>query len=60
VEGSLRADGALVCAYRSGRTRAEAILDALRTAGIAIRDIATEEPRLEDVFVELTRRKPAA
>jgi ABC-2 type transport system ATP-binding protein len=60
VEGSLRADGALVCTYRSARTRAEAILDALRAAGIAIRDIATEEPRLEDVFVELTRRKPAA
>jgi len=32
------------------------VLDGLRQAGVAVRDIAIEEANLEDVFVELTRR----
>ena len=31
------------------------LLDALRGAGVPILDVATEQPDLEDVFVELTR-----
>jgi ABC-2 type transport system ATP-binding protein len=32
----------------------EALLSAVHCAGITIRDVATEEPDLEDVFLELT------
>jgi ABC-2 type transport system ATP-binding protein len=58
VEVALRPDGALAFTYRRSDTRAEAVLDIVRGAGIRIRDVATEEPDLEDVFVSLTR--PAA
>lgn len=54
VEAVRRPDGALVLNYRRSVTGAEALLDAVRTAGIRIRDVATEEPDLEDVFVSLT------
>lgn len=60
VEGTLRADGRLVFSYSRTRIPAGAILDAVRAAGISIRDVATEEPDLEDVFVELTSSRPAA
>ena len=60
VEAVLRADGRLAFGYHRSRTPADAILDAVRAAGISIRDVATEEPHLEDVFVELTRARPAA
>jgi ABC-2 type transport system ATP-binding protein len=36
-----------------------AVFDTLRSAGIAIEDVHTREPDLEDIFVELTHR-PAA
>ena len=54
-----RADGALAFGYRRGQTRAEAILDAVRAAGLSIADIRTEEPDLEDVFLALTSSTPA-
>jgi len=54
VEAVRRADGALVLNYRRSETRAEDLLDAVRAAGISIRDVATEEPDLQDVFVSLT------
>lgn len=54
VEAVRRSDGALVLNYRRSVTGAEALLDAVRAAGIRIRDVATEEPDLEDVFVSLT------
>lgn len=60
VEAALRPDGRLAFTYHRSRTPADLILDAVRGAGIAIRDVATEEPHLEDVFVELTRARPAA
>lgn len=61
VECSKRADGALVFSYRRSTVSADTILQAVRAAGITIRDVATEEPNLEDVFVELTSAKaPAA
>ncbi|MBC7157873.1 MAG: ABC transporter ATP-binding protein [Rhodobacteraceae bacterium] len=53
-EGHLRADGRLAVRYRRGRTPAGAILSALDAAGILIDDVASEDPRLEDVFVSLT------
>lgn len=50
-----RADGRLAISYPPSRIRADQLLDALRGAGISILDVATEQPDLEDVFVELTR-----
>jgi ABC-2 type transport system ATP-binding protein len=55
VEFSRRADGALAFSYRRSRTSPGDILDAVRQAGIRIRDVATEEGHLEDVFLDLTR-----
>ncbi|MGB5556453.1 MAG: ABC transporter ATP-binding protein [Paracoccaceae bacterium] len=55
VEVSRRADGALALAYRRGATSANEILEAVREAGIVIRDVRTEEPDLQDVFLDLTR-----
>ncbi len=49
-----RDDGAMAFAYRPSQIRADALLDYVRSAGIPIRDIATEEARLEDVFLQLT------
>jgi ABC-2 type transport system ATP-binding protein len=49
-----RRDGALAFTYHRNRTSANAVLDALRNAGITIRDVASEEADLEDVFLSLT------
>ncbi|MEE2861721.1 MAG: ABC transporter ATP-binding protein [Paracoccus sp. (in: a-proteobacteria)] len=55
VRQERRTDGRLAITYPPSRLRADQILDALRGAGIPILDVATEQPDLEDVFVELTR-----
>ncbi len=52
-----RADGALALSYQTRRTQAGAVLDAVRAAGISIRDVRSEEPDLEDVFLSLTRTR---
>ncbi|WP_294609478.1 ABC transporter ATP-binding protein [uncultured Roseovarius sp.] len=57
VDVSLRADGALVITYHSSATPAEAVLAAVRTAGISIRDVKTEQADLQDVFLDLTRSR---
>ncbi len=54
IEAVRRADGSIAVSYRRGQTRAEAVLDAVRAAGITIRDVRTEEPDLQDVFLSLT------
>lgn len=54
IEASLRDDGAVVLSYHSQQTSAEQALEAVRSAGIRIRDVKTEEPDLEDVFLALT------
>ncbi|MBU6408449.1 MAG: ABC transporter ATP-binding protein [Alphaproteobacteria bacterium] len=55
VEAVLRANGGLALTYRSGSVTVEEILDRVRAAGVAIKDLSIEEPNLEDVFVALTR-----
>lgn len=55
VEMETRADGALAFTYRRSQTSPDDILAALRDGGIRIRDVATEEADLEDVFLDLTR-----
>lgn len=53
-----RPDGALVFSYTRSQTKVEDILDALRNANVPIKDIASEEADLEDVFVALTTSAP--
>src|SRR6056297_2474922 len=57
LEVEERADGALVVSYHSARTPAEEVLEAVRGAGIRIRDVKTEQADLQDVFLELTRTR---
>ncbi|SIT81431.1 ABC transporter ATP-binding protein [Pontibaca methylaminivorans] len=61
IEAELRGDGAIVLSYRSRQTSAERVLEVVHGAGIRIRDVQTQEPDLEDVFLALTsRRQPGA
>ncbi|WP_374348576.1 ABC transporter ATP-binding protein [Phenylobacterium sp.] len=60
-ETKLRNGGAFQVTYRTGQSSVEQVLAALRGAGLHIKDIATEDPDLEDVFVSLTTQPaPAA
>lgn len=52
-----RPDGALAISYHLNETPAEAVLEAVRQAGIRIRDVRTVEADLEDVFLNLTRSR---
>ncbi len=49
-----RASGALAFSYSRSRVAPGAVLAALAAAGVGIRDLATEEPDLQDVFLALT------
>ncbi len=51
---TLRADGQIAITYSRREADPMALLEAARGAGIGIRDVATEEPDLEDVFLALT------
>ena len=53
-ETRLRPAGAFAVSYRTGQSSVEQVLAAVRAAGLHIKDIATEDPDLEDVFVSLT------
>jgi ABC-2 type transport system ATP-binding protein len=57
---TLRPDGALALDYSRRAADPMALLEAVRAAGIEIRDFATEEPDLEDVFLALTSGAQAA
>jgi len=54
IEVETRPDGSLALSYQSRETSAEAVLEAVRGAGIRIRDVKTEQADLQDVFLELT------
>ncbi len=54
VEMERRGDGAIALRYSRGKVPAERLLAAVHAAGVSIRDVRTEEPDLEDVFVSLT------
>lgn len=49
-----RDDGKLALSYAPSALTADDMIDAVRSAGLPIRDIAVEVPDLEDVFVSLT------
>jgi len=57
IEVGTRPDGSLALSYQSRETPAEAVLEAVRGAGIRIRDVKTEQADLQDVFLELTRSR---
>ncbi len=57
LEVVARDDGALAITYRATQTPAEAVLEAVRCAGIRIRDVKTEQADLQDVFLDLTRSR---
>ncbi len=59
LEPVLRPDGALALRYPRTGGDPIGLLDRVRRLGIAVRDLATEEPDLEDVFLALTTDKPA-
>lgn len=54
VTFAMRATGAFALTYKTSEHSVEEMLDRVRRAGIAIKDLSIEEPDLEDVFVELT------
>jgi ABC-2 type transport system ATP-binding protein len=53
-ETKIRPAGAFSVTYKTGQSSVEQVLAAVRGAGIHIKDIATEDPDLEDVFLSLT------
>jgi ABC-2 type transport system ATP-binding protein len=59
-DSRLRPDGRLAITFRSGSASVEAVLAAVRAAGLQIQDLATEDPNLEDVFLSLTYNDPNA
>jgi ABC-2 type transport system ATP-binding protein len=50
-----RPDGSLAFSYSHSNTSPNSILDALRSANAHIQDIQTEQPNLQDVFLEITK-----
>ena len=55
VTQSQRADGTLAFTYSRSAISPGEILDALRLAGVRILDIQTEQPDLQDVFLDITK-----
>ena len=54
AKGERRPDGTLALSYAPGRMQADQIVDRLRAAGVPMLDLQTEQPDLEDVFLQLT------
>ena len=59
-ETRLRPSGDLAITFKSQEASVEQVLAAARDAGVHIRDLRTEEPDLEDVFLALTYGADAA
>jgi ABC-2 type transport system ATP-binding protein len=57
-ETRLRSGGAFSVTYKTGQSSVEQVLAAVRASGLHIKDIATEDPDLEDVFLALTYDAP--
>ncbi len=53
-EARLRANGDLAVAFKTAGAGVEQVIAAVRAAGVQIKDLRTEDPDLEDVFVSLT------
>jgi ABC-2 type transport system ATP-binding protein len=59
-ETKLLKAGGFSVTYRTGQSSVEQVLAAVRAAGLHIKDISTEDPDLEDVFVSLTSANSVA
>lgn len=59
-EAALRPNGDLVVTFKTAGDGVEQVLNAVRAAGVKIKDLRTEDPDLEDVFVSLTSGALAA
>jgi ABC-2 type transport system ATP-binding protein len=59
-DSKLRPDGRLAITFKSEAADIEAVLASVRSAGISIRDLSTEDPDLEDVFLAMTYNDPNA
>ena len=57
-EAKLRGNGDLVVTFKPRDAGIEQVLSAVRAAGVQIKDLRTEDPDLEDVFVSLTSGEP--
>ncbi len=57
-ETKLRAAGTFEVSYKTGESSVEQVLAAIRAQGLHIQDIATEDPKLEEVFMALTYAAP--
>ena len=53
-QARLRPSGELAVDFKTAEAGVEQVLAAVRAAGIQVKDLRTEEPDLEDVFVSLT------
>ncbi|SDH40428.1 ABC transporter ATP-binding protein [Alloyangia pacifica] len=60
IKAEKRDGGLIALSYRARETTAEDVLGLVRAHGISLRDVRTEQADLEDVFLELTRSRPAA
>lgn len=54
LNATLNENGQIAIEYRSGTDSISAMLAKVKTAGVSILDLRTEEPDLEDVFLSLT------
>lgn len=54
LDVTLSKDGNLAINYRSGKDSISDMLNRVKSAGVSIADLRTEEPDLEDVFMALT------
>ncbi len=56
----LRDNGSLAVDFKTADSSVEAVLNAVRESGVHIKDLSTEDPDLEDVFMSLTYSAPDA
>ncbi|MBT3172255.1 MAG: ABC transporter ATP-binding protein [Rhodospirillaceae bacterium] len=54
IEAELRGPRHLALRYHRSETEIGQLLDMVRRAGVTIRDLSTDEPDLEDIFLHLT------
>jgi ABC-2 type transport system ATP-binding protein len=57
-DSRLRANGDLAVVFKTAGASVEQVLAQVRASGIRIKDLRTEDPDLEDVFVALTTAAP--
>ncbi|MBV8593454.1 MAG: ABC transporter ATP-binding protein [Caulobacteraceae bacterium] len=58
-EARLRPGGDLAVSFKTAEAGVEQVLASVRAAGVVIKDLRTEEPDLEDVFVSMTYGRDA-